>query len=436
MECIAAACRRTGLWHSGRVSNDPTPMSQTSFPRDEIRVLLLEGVSQTAVDAFHAAGYTRIETHAKALDPATLHERIADAHILGIRSRTQLDAEALAKARRLIAVGCFCIGTNQVDLDAAQGAGVPVFNAPYSNTRSVAELVIAEAILLMRRIPEKNMSCHRGGWLKSASGSFEVRDKVLGIVGYGHIGTQVGLLAEALGMRVLYHDIETKLALGNARAAADLGDLLARADIVSLHVPETPDTRHMIDARTLARMKAGSLLINASRGTVVDIDALAQALRAGQLAGAAIDVFPVEPQANDERFESPLCGLDNVILTPHVGGSTLEAQDNIGREVAAKLVRYSDNGSTLSAVNFPEVSLPQHDGSRRLLHIHRNVPGMLSQINEVFAGSGLNIEGQYLQTRGSVGYVVTDVSGPAADAAQLRERLAGIEGTLRARVLY
>lgn len=411
-------------------------MSQTSYPRQDIKVLLLEGVSQTAVDAFLAAGYSNIERHPKALPPATLRERIADAHIVGIRSRTQLDAQAIAAARRLMAVGCFCIGTNQVDLGAAQAAGVPVFNAPYSNTRSVAELVIAEAILLMRRIPEKNAQCHRGGWSKSAEGSFEVRDKVLGIIGYGHIGTQVGLLAEALGMRVIFHDIETKLSLGNARPAAGLDDLLARADIVSLHVPETPATQDMIDAAALARMRPGSLLINASRGTVVDIDALADALRRGHLAGAAIDVFPVEPQSNEDRFESPLCAFDNVILTPHVGGSTLEAQDNIGREVAAKLVRYSDNGSTLSAVNFPEVSLPEHAGTRRLLHIHRNVPGMLTRINELFSASGINIEGQYLQTRGEIGYVVIDVAAAPGDAASLKDKLAEIPGTLRARVLY
>ncbi|TXK65120.1 phosphoglycerate dehydrogenase [Alkalisalibacterium limincola] len=411
-------------------------MADTSFPREDIQVLLLEGVSPSTVDAFKAAGYTRIEAHAKALEPTELRAKLAETHILGIRSRTQLDAAALEAGRRLMAVGCFCIGTNQVDLAAAQSLGIPVFNAPYSNTRSVAELVIAEAILLMRRVPEKNMACHRGGWIKSATGSYEVRDKVLGIIGYGHIGTQVGLLAEGLGMRVIYHDIEPKLALGNARAAADLDELLERADLVTLHVPETPATRELIDSAAIARMKRGGLLINASRGTVVDLDALASALRAGHLAGAAIDVFPVEPQSNQDEFVSPLRGLDNVILTPHVGGSTLEAQDNIGREVAAKLVRYSDNGSTLSAVNFPEVSLPGHAGSRRLLHIHRNIPGMLSKVNELFSESGLNIEGQYLQTRGEVGYVVIDVSGAAADATQLKDRLAAIPGTLRARVLY
>jgi D-3-phosphoglycerate dehydrogenase len=411
-------------------------MKKTSFPKQDIRVLLLEGVSPSAVDTFRAAGYSQIEYHEKSLPESELKRRIAEAHLVGIRSRTQLDAGVLESAKRLIAVGCFCIGTNQVDLAAAQDLGVPVFNAPYSNTRSVAELVLAEAILLMRGIPQKNAQCHRGGWSKSAAGSYEVRGKVLGIVGYGHIGTQVGLLAEGLGMRVLFHDVESKLTLGNAHAAANLDDLLARADVVTLHVPETPQTRLMIGAAELARMRRGACLINASRGTVVDIDALADALRSGHLAGAAIDVFPVEPKGNDDLFASPLVGMDNVLLTPHVGGSTLEAQDNIGIEVAAKLVRYSDNGSTLSAVNFPEVTLPEHPHSRRLLHIHRNTPGMLSRINELFSRENVNIDGQYLQTNPSIGYVVIDVSTSEAQAGALKDALAQIPGTLRARVLY
>ena len=409
---------------------------QTSYPRQDIKVLLLEGVSASAVEVFHRAGYSQVELHAKSLPEDELKARIGEAHIIGIRSRTQLTAEVLAQAKRLIAVGCFCIGTNQVNLGAARLAGIPVFNAPYSNTRSVAELVIAEAIMLLRGIPQKNAQCHRGGWAKSASGSYETRDKVLGIVGYGHIGTQVGVLAESLGMRVIFHDIETKLSLGNARPAADLDDLLRRSDVVTLHVPETPATKLMFGAAQIARMRPGTHLINASRGSVVDIDALAGALRSGHLAGAAVDVFPSEPKGNDDPFESPLLGLDNVILTPHVGGSTLEAQDNIGIEVAAKLVRYSDNGSTLSAVNFPEVTLPGHAGSRRLLHIHRNVPGVLSQVNEVFGRHGVNIDGQYLRTDAKVGYVVIDVSASEGQAAELRAALAGIPGTLRTRVLY
>ena len=409
---------------------------QTSYPRQDIKVLLLEGVSASAVDSFRRAGYSHVELHAKSLPEEELKARIADAHIVGIRSRTHLSDDVLAQAKRLIAVGCFCIGTNQVDLTAARKLGVPVFNAPYSNTRSVAELVIAEAIMLLRGIPQKNALCHRGGWTKSASGSYETRDKVLGIVGYGHIGTQVGVLAEGLGMRVIFHDVETKLSLGNARAVSSLDELLERADVVTLHVPETPATQMMIRREQLAKMRAGAMLINASRGTVVDIDALASALRDGHLAGAAVDVFPVEPKGNDDAFVSPLLGMDNVILTPHIGGSTLEAQDNIGIEVASKLIRYSDNGSTLSAVNFPEATLPEHPHSRRLLHIHRNVPGMLSRINELFSAGNINIDAQFLQTDAEVGYVVIDVTADTTQATALKEKLAAIPGTLRTRVLY
>ncbi len=409
---------------------------QTSFPRQDIKVLLLEGVSASAVEVFHRAGYSQVELHAKSLPEEELRQRIADAHIVGIRSRTQLTDDVLAQAKRLLAVGCFCIGTNQVDLNGARKRGVPVFNAPYSNTRSVAELVIAETIMLLRGIPQKNAACHRGGWIKSASGSFETRDKVLGIVGYGHIGTQVGVLAESMGMRVIFHDIETKLSLGNARAASSLDELLERSDVVTLHVPETPATQMMIRQQQLARMRRGAMLINASRGSVVDIEALAGALREGHLAGAAVDVFPVEPKGNDDTFVSALVGMDNVILTPHIGGSTLEAQDNIGIEVASKLIRYSDNGSTLSAVNFPEVTLPEHPDSRRLLHIHRNVPGTLSRINELFSAGNINIDAQFLQTDSEVGYVVIDVSAEVQQANALKEQLAAIPGTLRCRVLY
>lgn len=428
------------IWHSDQpLSYWPCrPMSpkKTSYPKQDIRVLLLEGVSQTAVDVFTAAGYSQIEVHSKALPEEELKARIAEAHIVGIRSRSQLSAEVLAEAKRVIAIGAFCIGTNQVDLDAAELAGIPVFNAPYSNTRSVAELVIAEAIMLTRGIPQKNAECHRGGWSKSATGSHEVRGKTLGIIGYGHIGTQVGVLAESLGLQVIFHDVETKLALGNARAAASLDDLLQRSDIITLHVPETPATQWMIGAPELAKLRRGAHVINAARGTVVDIDALDAALRSGHVGGAALDVFPVEPKGNGDRFESPLTAHDNVILTPHVGGSTLEAQDNIGIEVAAKLVRYSDNGSTLSAVNFPEVTLPEHDGSLRLLHIHRNVPGVLSRVNEIFSRHNVNIDGQFLRTDAKVGYVVIDITASEAQATAVREELAGIPGTLRVRVLY
>lgn len=407
-----------------------------SLDKKNIQFLLLENIHPNAVEVLSANGYSRIVQHPKSLGEDALIEALAQVHFLGIRSQTQVTERVLRSAPKLAAIGCFCIGTNQVDLAAAQAQGVPVFNAPYSNTRSVAELVVAETILLLRRIPQKNAECHRGGWSKSAAGSFEVRGKVLGVVGYGHIGTQVGLLAEGLGMQVIFHDVETKLALGNARAAASLDDLLARADVVSLHVPETPATRMMIGAAQFARMKKGAVFLNAARGTVVDIDALADALRSGHLAGAAVDVFPVEPQANNEPFQSPLIGMDNVILTPHVAGSTLEAQDNIGIEVAAKLVRYSDNGSTLSAVNFPEATLPGHPTSHRLLHIHRNVPGMLSRVNEIFSRENINIDGQFLQTNPQIGYVVVDVSTTEAQTAALKDALAAIPGTLRTRVLY
>ena len=412
-----------------------TPL-KTSFPKQDIRVVLFEGISQSAVDVFTAAGYEQVEVLSKSLSGDELKDAIGNAHIVGIRSRTQLTAEVLTEARKLITIGCFCIGTNQVDLEAAELAGIPVFNAPYSNTRSVAELVLAETIMLMRGVPQKNAECHRGGWSKSALGSHEVRGKTLGIIGYGHIGTQVGVLAESLGMHVLFHDIETKLSLGNARAAAGLDDLLQRSDVVTLHVPETPATQMMFGAAQLARMKPGAHLINASRGTVVDIDALAAALESGHVGGAAVDVFPVEPKGNGDVFESPLARFDNVILSPHVGGSTLEAQDNIGTEVAAKLVRYSDNGSTLSAVNFPEVTLPEHAGSHRILHIHRNVPGVLSRINELFSREGVNIDGQFLRTDAKVGYVVIDIASTPQITARLRAALNEIEGTLRTRVLY
>ncbi|EIT69764.1 MULTISPECIES: phosphoglycerate dehydrogenase [Hydrocarboniphaga] len=411
-------------------------MKKTSFPKQDIKVLLLEGVSRTALDTFRSAGYTNIEFHEKSLPEAELAKAVASAHIVGIRSRSNLTAEMFQNSRRLMAVGAFCIGTNQIALDAAQARGIPVFNAPYSNTRSVAELVVAEAIMLMRRIPEKDKQCHVGGWSKSAVGSFEVRGKTLGIVGYGHIGTQVGVLAESLGMRVIYYDIETQLALGNAQPVGSLHELLGKSDIVTLHVPETAGTQWMIGAPELAAMKPGGLLINASRGTVVVIEALAEAIKSGHVGGAAVDVFPVEPKGNAEAFVSPLQNLPNVILTPHIGGSTLEAQENIGFEVAAKLVRYSDNGSTLSAVNFPEVSLPEHPRSRRLLHIHRNMPGMLTQINNLFSDQAVNIDAQFLQTAGQVGYVVIDVSASEEQAETLKDRLAAIPGTLKTRLLY
>jgi len=406
----------------------------TSFDKAKIKVALLEGIHPSAEALFRADGYSNIVTAGKSLSEAEQEEILADVRFLGIRSRTQINESFLDKAPRLAAIGCFCIGTNQVDLEATQARGIPVFNAPFANTRSVAELVLGEMLMLLRGVPEKNAAAHRGQWLKSAAHSFEARGKVLGIVGYGHIGTQVGILAENLGMKVQFYDIENKLALGNARAAESYQQLLSTSDIVTFHVPETELTRNMLDHDAFARLKPGALIINASRGTVVDIEALVDALRSGQVAGAAIDVFPVEPKSNDEEFMSPLREFDNVILTPHIGGSTKEAQANIGIEVAEKLIRYSNNGSTLSAVNFPEVSLPEHSGKHRICHIHRNVPGILAKINDEFSRNNVNIASQYLQTKGNVGYVVTDVDQSSSGVAF--EALRKIEGTIRTRILY
>ncbi|GIU09379.1 phosphoglycerate dehydrogenase [Shewanella morhuae] len=409
-------------------------MAKHSLDKDKIKILLLEGVHQSAVDVLERAGYTNIEYHKASLSDEALLESIKDAHFVGLRSRTQLTAEVLKRAEKLIAIGCFCIGTNQVDLATAESLGIPVFNAPFSNTRSVAELVIGEIIMLMRGIPERNAIAHRGGWMKTAAGSYEVRGKTLGVIGYGHIGTQLGILAETLGMRVVFFDIEDKLPLGNALQIHSMEQLLAQADVVSLHVPETPQTKNMIGAAEFAAMRKGSIFINASRGTVVDIDALAIALKERHLAGAAIDVFPIEPQSNDDEFITPLRGLDNVLLTPHIGGSTAEAQENIGIEVAGKLAKYSDNGSTVSAVNFPEVSLPMHKGTSRLLHIHQNRPGVLIKINQAFSEKGINIAAQYLQTTAEIGYVVMEVDTNQAEEALVE--LKAIEGTLRTRVLF
>jgi D-3-phosphoglycerate dehydrogenase len=405
-----------------------------SVAKDKLKFVLLEGIHASAVETLQRDGYTDVVTLPKALAGDALRSAIADAHFLGIRSRTQLTAEVLRAAPKLVAVGAFCIGTNQIDLQAAMHQGVPVFNAPFSNTRSVAELVLAEIIMLMRGIPAKNAVLHRGGWTKSAEHSYEVRGKTLGIVGYGHIGTQIGVLAEQLGMAVVFHDILSKLTLGNARQLDTLDDVLARSDVVTLHLPETPATRGLIGRAQIAAMKPGAHLINASRGTVVDIDALANALDSGHLRGAAIDVFPVEPQGNDAGLESPLTRFDNVLLTPHIGGSTLEAQANIGKEVADKLVRYSNNGSTTSAVNFPEVALPEHTGRSRLLHIHRNVPGVIARVNERLSAAGMNVAAQYLSTRDDVGYVVIDVDHAAPEAALAD--LCALPDTIRCRILY
>lgn len=405
-----------------------------SLNKGKIKFLLLEGIHPKAQEIISAHGYVQVESLKHALSGNELRRAMKGVHFLGIRSRSQVSEMVFQGADRLVAVGCFCIGTNQVDLMAAQRIGVPVFNAPFSNTRSVAELALAEIIMLMRGIPQRNAAAHRGEWMKSATHAHEIRGKTLGIIGYGHIGTQLGILAESLGMRVIYHDIENKLPLGNASKRQKLPDLLKESHVVSLHVPQTKQTAGLADARFLKAMRKGAFLINASRGTVVDIDALAHALKTQHLAGAAIDVFPVEPGANSEVFESPLRGADNVILTPHIGGSTMEAQENIALEVAGKLVKYSDNGSTVSAVNFPQVALPDHENVSRILHIHRNEPGVLQQINQVFADSQVNIAAQYLDTNGAIGYVVMDLE--TVNPVDLLQQLRAVPGTIRARILH
>ena len=407
-----------------------------SLPKQKIRILLLEGVNDSAVRLFEANGYAELERLPKALDAEALKRALAGVHMLGIRSRTQLTADVLESADRLMAVGCFSVGTNQVDLDAARRLGIPVFNAPYSNTRSVAELTIAEAVMLLRRVFPRSVSAHAGGWDKSAEGSREMRGKTLGIVGYGNIGSQLSNLAEAMGMRVIYYDHTDKLRHGNTEPVGTLAELLRSSDVVSLHVPETPATANMIGAREIALMKEGAYLINNARGTVVDLDALAASLRDGHLAGAAVDVFPVEPASNADRFISPLQNLPNVILTPHVGGSTEEAQDRIGGEVARKLIDYSDVGSTLGAVNFPQVQMPARPTGTRFIHVHRNIPGVLGHVNEAVSRHGINILAQYLQTDPEVGYVVleTDVVGGEGEA--LLADLRAVDGTIRVRVLY
>jgi D-3-phosphoglycerate dehydrogenase len=409
-------------------------MQLTSLDKSKIKFLLLEGIHESALRTLKSHGYENIEAVKGSISEQELLKKVTDIHFIGIRSRTQLTEVVFSAAEKLLAVGCFCIGTNQVNLDAALTKGVPVFNAPYSNTRSVAELVIAQAILLLRRVPEKNLLAHQGIWQKSAAGSFEARGKKLGIVGYGSIGSQLSVLAESMGMKVFLHDSVTKLPLGNANQVDSLEALMRECDVLSLHVPENPETRNMIGADELRWMKPESVVINASRGSVVDLDALAVALRENRIAGAAIDVFPHEPASNQDEFTSSLRGIPNCILTPHVGGSTMEAQENIGIEVSEKLIKYSDNGSSFNSVNFPEVTLPAYSGKHRLLHIHQNRPGVLSEINIVFAKNGININSQYLQTNNEVGYVVMDVD--AEHSKEALNRLNEIDGTIRCRVLF
>lgn len=411
--------------------------SKLSLEKDKIKIVLLEGIHENAVKMFKEAGYSNVDHYPAALDADELKSVVSEAHFLGIRSRTKLTEEVIDAAPKLTSIGCFCIGTNQVDLKAAAMRGIPVFNAPYSNTRSVAELVLGQIIMLMRGIPQRDKAAHAGGWLKNAKGSYEARGKTLGIIGYGHIGSQLSVLAESLGMNVIYYDVINKLAMGNATSCSSMDELLARSDVVSLHVPANEQTKNMITATEIAKMKPGAHLINAARGNVIVIEDLAAALERGHLAGAALDVFPVEPAGKDEEFQSPLRGMPNVILTPHIGGSTQEAQENIGVEVADKLITYSDNGSTLGAVNFPEVSLPVKDRKHtRFMHIHRNVPGVLSKINDVFATRGMNISGQYLRSEGGVGYVVVEVDEEIQPGLGIRKELEAIDGTLRVRFLF
>ncbi|WP_444995815.1 phosphoglycerate dehydrogenase [Aliikangiella sp. IMCC44359] len=405
-----------------------------SFNKAQIKIVLLEGIHPSAEKVFSQDGYTNIVTANKSLPEQELIETLKDARYLGIRSRTQITPELLAHCSKLEAIGCFCIGTNQVNLEKTKILGIPVFNAPFANTRSVAELVLGEMILLLRGIPTKNAAAHRGEWLKTAENSFETRGKILGIVGYGHIGTQIGILAENLGMKVQYFDIENKLALGNARAAESYYSLLETSDVISFHVPETPLTKNMMNAEAFQHIKKDSILLNASRGTVIDIEALEQALESKHLLGAAIDVYPKEPKSNQEEFISPLRRFDNVILTPHIGGSTKEAQANIGIEVSEKLIKYSNNGSTISAVNFPEAALPPHMNKHRICHIHHNEPGILARINDVFSSNNVNISAQYLQTDEAVGYVVTDIDYSSSD--KVFEALKKIPKTIRTRILY
>jgi len=408
-------------------------MAATSFPKSEIKILLLENIHPVAADAFRAEGF-QVETTKGALPEAELAERIRDVHVLGIRSKTQVTGKALEEARRLLTVGAFCIGTNQIDLRRANTRGAPVFNAPFSNTRSVAELIIAEIVMLSRHLGDRVREVHTGQWRKVAVGSHEVRGHTIGIVGYGHIGSQVGVLAEAFGMRVMFYDIMAKLPMGNNRACSTLEEVLEHSDFVTLHVPETPQTKNMIGHAELARMKKGACLLNASRGTVVDIEALAAALASGHVGGAAVDVYPSEPETNSDDFQSPLRGLGNVILTPHIGGSTEEAQEAIGKEVSAALIKYINQGSTTGAVNFPQVELPFAKGTHRILNVHRNVPGVLRDINKIVSDHNANIRAQLLSTDPDIGYLIMDLD---QDVSQdVKKAVASLGTSIKTRILF
>ena len=407
---------------------------KTSYPKDKIKVLFLENISEAAVQYFKIQGYTDVRKVTGALSEEELIKVIKDVHILGIRSKTFISKKVLDSAKKLQAIGCFCIGTNQVDLKACKQKGIAVFNAPYSNTRSVAELVIGSSIMLIRKIIDKNAAAHKGIWNKDAKGSFELRGKTLGLIGYGNIGTQTSIMAEAMGMKVKFYDIETKLPLGNAHAVKSIKELVSTSDIISLHVPETASTKNLISKDVLKQFKQGSILINYARGEVVDLDALASALKAKQLSGAAIDVYPWEPEKNGDPFETPLQGLSNVLLTPHIGGSTEEAQENIGEDVSIKLYQYLERGVSNGSLSIPTISLPPVDGAHRILHIHNNVPGVLSAINTVMSKNKINIVGQYLKTNEEIGYVVLDVDSKLSKTAL--SLLKEVKETIRVRLLY
>ncbi len=408
--------------------------TETSYPKEKIKILFLENVSDAAIELFRKNGYTQIKKLSGSIPEETLLKEIKDVHILGIRSKTQVTEKLINAAKKLQAIGCFCIGVNQVDLTAATKNGIAVFNAPYSNTRSVAELIIGLCIMLIRKIPAKNLAAHQGKWLKDATGSFELRGKTLGIIGYGNIGTQVSVLAESLGMKILFFDTETKLPLGNAKVAGSLKVLLKESDIVTLHVPETKLTKHLINAQSIKQMKPGAILLNYARGNVVDLHALAEALSSGHLSGAAIDVFPDEPEKNGDAFIVPLQGMPQVILTPHIGGSTQEAQKNIGEDVSIKLFNYLEKGISYGSQTIPALSLPPMEGAHRILHIHENIPGVLSAINAQMAAHTINILGQYLKTNENIGYVVLDVNKHLSKQAM--ELLKNIKGTIKVRILY
>lgn len=406
----------------------------TSYPKEKINILFLENISKSAVKKFIDAGYTSVKQLTSALSEAELVKEIKNVHLLGIRSKSKITGEVLKHASRLQAIGCFCIGTNQVDIGAATQKGITVFNAPYSNTRSVAELVIASSIMLIRRIPDKNKSAHEGIWLKDSHGSHELRGKVLGIIGYGNIGSQVSVLAEALGMKVVFYDAETKMPLGNAEDKKSLKELLKIADIITLHVPDLPTTKNIINKITLKYCKPTAIIINYARGEVVDIIALKNALVKHELGGAAVDVFPEEPEKNGDKFVSPLQGVSNVILTPHVGGSTEEAQLNIGEDVSSKLFNYLEKGVTTGSHSVPALSLPLQENTHRILHIHKNVPGVLSEINTQLSSHKINIVAQYLKTNDMIGYVVLDVEKNLSGNAL--ELLKNVKGTIKVRLLY